>query len=86
MLISLNDFGVVIKKRKKNNKRVSQKKVERVHKIRGRIEETIGRIVGKIAKMKEQIAERIGEMRDKTGGRIEEMNAWIEVRTGELRN
>ena len=64
MLISLNGSGVVIKRRKKNNKRVSQKKVQRVHKIRERIGETIGRIVGKIAKMKEQIAARIGKMRD----------------------
>ena len=65
MLISLNDSGVVIKRRKKNNKRVSHKKAERLHNKTGRrIGETIGRIVEKIVEMKELIEDRIGKMRD----------------------
>ena len=77
MPIFLNDFGVVVKRRKKNSKIVSQKKVERLHKIRGRIGGTIGRIVEKIVEMKELIEARIGEMRDQTGGRIEETSVLI---------
>ena len=64
MLISLNDSGEAIKRRKKNHKRVSQKKVESLHKTREKTGETIGRIVVKIAKMNVLIVVRTGKMRD----------------------
>ena len=64
MPIFLNDFGAVVKRRKKKSKIVSQKKVERLHKIKGRIGGTIGRIVEKIAEMRELIVAKIRKMRD----------------------
>ena len=60
----MNDSGEAIKRRKKNHKRVSQKKVESLFKTRERTGETIGRIVVKIAKMNVLIVVRTGKMKD----------------------